>query len=241
MNFSIILNSRGRSGLLLSLLDSIYSKSREPSKVEVLVKFDDDDHDSLRIIPLIESMFDNVKTFVSSRPTNLHVTINELAKSATGDFLFVINDDVDFVTEYWDSIILSKAEQELSKNKDNILYIAVGDTSIDKACDGKYASFPIITRESYEALGTLMPEVFVGLGGDVFVYRVFNEVDRVLPVNEVVLDHLLHRTLEQINNPDPTNFDMRQNTYAHLYMGSPWEVDISKEVNLLNEKITSSL
>ena len=241
MNFSIILNSRGRPHYLMSLLDSIFSKAKTPDLIEVLIKLDDDDHETINTIGLLEMINPNLKIIISPRPANLHVTINELAAISTGDFLFVINDDVIFNTEDWDSIILEKASAKFKENGDKVLYVGVGDTSIDKANDGKYASFPIISRESYEVLGYFMSEHFVGLGGDVYIYRVFEGVDRVLQVGEVVLDHLLHLTLDQINNPDPTNFDMRQNTYRNLTNGSPWELDISEELKLLNEKITNSI
>lgn len=241
MNFSIILNSRGRPAFLTNLLESIFRKAESPSLVEVIVKLDDDDYDTLSVVPLLEMAYPNLKVITSPRPDNLHMTINKMSSISKGDFLFVINDDVIFNTENWDSIILSRALPKLKENKDNILYVGVRDTSIDKAHDGKYASFPIISRESYNALGCFMSEIFVGLGGDVFIYRIFEQVDRVLQVEEVVLDHLLHLSLEQINNPDPTNSSMRQNTYANLWRGDPWQLDISKEVGLLNEKITNSI
>ena len=241
MNFSIILNSRGRPYYLTSLLESIFSKAKEPDLIEVLVKVDDDDRETINTISVLETLYPNLKIIISPRPKNLHVTINELASVSTGDFLFVINDDVLFNTDNWDSIIIKKALVEFQKNGDKILYVGVKDTSVDKATDGKYASFPIISRESYQALGYFMSEHFVGLGADVFIYRIFEGVDRVLQVGEVVLDHLLHQTVQQVNNPDLTNFEMRQNTYRNVPNGTPWDLDISEELGLLNEKITNSI
>jgi glycosyltransferase involved in cell wall biosynthesis len=116
MNFSIILNSRGRPHYLMSLLDSIFSKAKTPDLIEVLIKLDDDDHETINTIGLLEMINPNLKIIISPRPANLHVTINELAAISTGDFLFVINDDVIFNTEDWDSIILEKASAKFKEN-----------------------------------------------------------------------------------------------------------------------------
>jgi hypothetical protein len=109
-----------------------------------------------------------------------------MAEMASGDFLFVLNDDVIFRTFHWDRKIID------NYNPEEILYIATHDNSVDKTNHGRYASFPILTRAAYEALGFFMSEKFASHGGDVHLWRVFNEIDAV-KYSHVFLDHVLHR------------------------------------------------
>jgi len=241
MNFSIILNSRGRISLLFNLLESIYSTASRPEAVEVFLNIDLDDTASVQAGALLEFNFKNVKVQTGERPTNLHKPINEMAKKSKGDYLFALNDDVTFLTQGWDKIILEKSEEFLNRHSDDIMYAGVSDNSFDKANHQRYASFPIISRPSYEALGYFMPEKFVALGADVFLYRIFESVDRILLIDNVRLDHFYHSTLDAVNSPDETATHMRNITYENLPAGNPWEIDISKESELLNEKIASSL
>tara|TARA_R110002020_G_scaffold396226_2_gene606208 strand:+ start:4125 stop:4616 length:492 start_codon:yes stop_codon:yes gene_type:complete len=163
--------------------------------------------------------------------------MNDLAEQSTGDFLFVLNDDVEFLTPSWDEIISSKLRSIAAK--DNIYYIGIHDTSIDKPENKQYSSFPALTREAYKALGYFMSEDFVGLGADVHLWRIFNYVNRIIDMPEVVLDHVRHNTLEKVISPDGVATHMRENT--RLNPVDEWNVDISQEVGRLNEQITCSI
>jgi len=239
MDFSIILNSRGRPGTLFGLLESIFFRAEDSASTQVLIRVDNDDIRTLQTIPLIKSSFDNVIIEGGERPNNLHDSINDLAQKASGKYVFVVNDDVVFLTDDWDVKISKKIEEKLEQYEDRILYVGVSDTSVDKANHQKYASFPILTKEAVDSLGYFMSNYFVGLGGDVHLYRVFEKIERILLIEDVKLDHLFHSTIEKIINPDQTAFEMRQNTHAHPI--DPWTIDISKEVDSLNEQITSRL
>tara|TARA_R110002020_G_scaffold55309_1_gene153526 strand:+ start:9660 stop:10391 length:732 start_codon:yes stop_codon:yes gene_type:complete len=243
MDFSIILNSRGRPHLLMNLLDSIFSGAVNSNSTQVIVGVDNDDVRTLQSLPLIKATFadleDNIVIEVGDRPTNLHTAINKLSQKATGKYIFILNDDVLFLTKGWDEKISTQIENKLDNFQDRILYAAVSDTSIDKAEHQNYASFPIITKEAADCMGSIMHENFVGLGGDVCLYRIFEQIDRVLFIKDVHLDHIFHSSLERVVNPDETAAEMRKNTWENP--ADPWTQDISKEVKSLNEKITSSL
>lgn len=243
MDFSIVLNSRGRPHLLIDLLNSIFTGAASSNSTQVIVGIDNDDIQTLQSVPLIRATLadfqDNIIIEVGDRPTNLHVAINKLSKKATGKYIFILNDDVLFLTKGWDEKISIQIEDKLKECHDRILYAAVNDSSIDKANHQNYASFPIITKEAADCMGSIMHENFVGLGGDVCLYRIFEQIDRVLFVKGVHLDHIFHSSLERVVNPDKTAADMRQNTRENP--ADPWTQDISKEVRLLNEKIIGSL
>ena len=244
MNFSLFLNTRHRVGLLSDLLQSIEKTADDPSSVEILLGIDKDDYDTANFIDhlgMVVSDLDlqnNISFYSDNRPTNLHVKMNSLASEARGDHLFVLNDDVQFVTPGWDTLILDALKKE-AREPDHIYYVAVSDTSVDKDDRENYASFPILTREAYEALGYFMSEKFVGLGADVHLWRVFDAVDRCIFVPSVTLDHVRHNTLDRVMSPDAVAQQMRQNTWANPV--DSWSVDISKEVEKINEKIACSL
>lgn len=245
MKFSLFLNTRQRLALLANLLKSIDRTFSYNNDIEILLGIDDDDFETqsfldnhLRTILNNVPICDVIDYYIDSRPHNLHVKMNSLAALTKGDLLFVLNDDVEFVTSDWDILIVNDLEKRATE-KDNIYYLGVHDTSIDKAPDQSYASFPILTRAAYEALGYFMSEKFVGLGGDVHLWRIFNSVGRILDNSEVVLDHVRHNTFKKVISPDLVALQMRENTYANRV--DDWNVDISEEVGKINAKITSRI
>ena len=247
MKFSLFLNTRHRVGLLADLLQSIEKSTDQPEDVEILLGIDKDDYDTVNFIDHLEMVIsnldlkDNICFYADNRPTNLHVKMNFLASQSTGDYLFVLNDDVQFITTGWDTLLLETIRKQ-TKEPDNIYYVGVSDTSIDKDSDyseQNYASFPILTREAYDALGYFMSEKFVGLGADVHLWRVFNDLGRCIYVPEVILDHVRHNTMDKVLAPDVVAQEMRENSWSNPV--DSWTVDISEEVVRINEKITCSL
>ena len=244
MKFSLFLNTRHRVGLLCDLLQSIERTAENPEDIEILLGIDRDDYETINFMDHLDMVVshldlrDNVFSYSDNRPTNLHVKMNFLASQSTGDYLFVLNDDVQFVTPEWDRLIAERIRKE-AREPDNIYYVGVTDTSIDKDLEKDYASFPILTREAYETLGYFMSEKFVGLGADVHLWRIFNDVDRCVYVPEVVLDHVRHNTLDKVLDPDPVAQQMRANTYANPV--DSWGIDISDDTERINEKIAGGI
>ena len=230
---SLFFNTRKRIGLLNNLLSSIYNTIQSADNIEVFVTVDNDDSESKEFLDSLN--FPNLNVRSIEKPSNLHTSINEMAEMASGDFLFVLNDDVIFRTFHWDRKIID------NYNPEEILYIATHDNSVDKTNHGRYASFPILTRAAYEALGFFMSEKFVSHGGDVHLWRVFNEIDAV-KYSHVFLDHVLHSTkdgLEAIKNEETAQQAIKM-TFDNFV--NCWDEDISEEVNRIktaNEKFSS--
>lgn len=244
MKFSLFLNTRQRAPLLTNLLRSIDSTFSYTNDIEILLGIDEDDAETKNFLDHLDFILNDVELlskidyYTMERPVNLHTKMNSLASRTRGDILFVLNDDVEFVTVDWDVITVNQLEKAETR-KDNIYYLGVEDTSIDKTTGKNYASFPMLTREAYDALGYFMSEKFVGLGGDVHLWRIFKSVNRIINNSEVVLDHIRHNTLEKVISPDQVALQMRENTQLHYVDG--WNVDISEEVERINAKITSSI
>jgi hypothetical protein len=224
---SIFFNSRGRVLHLRSLLNSIEMTAANPCNIEVLVQIDEDDEESIAFFNEEGDYSFILRFFIGDRPKNLHTSINNLAKNTHGDFLFVLNDDTQFTTYGWDNSF------KHIDSKD-IWYLRTKDNSCDKVYDKLYSSFPILTRGAYEALGYFMSEKFVGLGADAHLWRLFSAVGRVKET-DVNIDHIFHRTVEDVMNPDNTAQHMRNNTWSNNI--DPWTLDISNEIEQLLLKV----
>lgn len=230
MNFSLILNSRHRPQLLGHLLESINDTTSDLSQIEVLVSCDDDDIESYDFVGEHKDLWPWAKFEFIERERNLSTRINRLANMAVGRYIFVLNDDVEILTDGWDKI----AFEQLSIMSDDIIYGRTKDNSCDKEYHAQYASFPIISKKAVEVLGFFMPPIFVGLGGDVLIWRIFNEVNRIVDL-DIDLRHVLHETVELVINPDQTAAEMRANTYANPI--NIWGVNLNEHINKLKAVI----
>jgi len=238
MKFSLILNSRKRSRFLYNFINSLVLNTEDKSKAEILIRIDDDDDESLK---LTEQNFNfNVKFYCGKRPLNLHKTINELALNSEAENIFVCNDDIEIITKNWDSLALAKIENYKKENKikDNIYYCKTNCNSADRDRLSGYCSFPIISKEAVKELGFFMHESFVGLGADHCIYRLYKSIDRVIDLTELNIDHVLHRNLNDVFNPDATAQEMRDNSSRNWI--DPKRLDISKEIEKLKSKINES-
>ena len=235
MKFSILLNTRNRVRYLENLLYSLTTKTKNLQDIEILVNYDDDDSASHSFA---ENKFNlNIKFFKNPRPYSLHSTINLMAKQSKGKYLIGVNDDIEFITEGWDEIILKKIESFKTENniKDDIIYCKTSCTSVDHDPNVPYGSCPVVSKEAVDAIGLFLYEEFLGLGGDSSIYRVYAAVDRVVDVSEVYFDHLMHNTIEKVMSPDKTASEMRQKSFSQNL--NPFTFDISKEVNIIKNKI----
>jgi hypothetical protein len=240
MNFTIFLNTRGRTNQFARCLEAVESNTKDPSKVEFIVKADIDD---LETVLFLRELNDKRKTFnfkpiVSERPPSLCSSFNQMARQGKGKYMFVLTDDAEVMTKNWDEIALARIEEfkVINKIKDDIIYGRTSDTSIDKGGDKKYASFPIISKQAIDTLGFFMYDSFVGLGGDSSIYRVYEQVKRVVDLTEIQLDHVYNNSIFKIMTPDLTGHEMRVKT-AMAGSIDPFTFDISKEVEKLKRVI----
>jgi len=236
IDFSLILNSRGRPKLLKNLLESIERNTVLQNQIEVLIRADEGNYDT-EFLDELCNKYEWLRFFYGERVKNLHVSLNELANKAIGSWIWTLNDDCELQTLGWDDIVLSKIYQYKLENqiKDEILYIKTECDSIDRDKNAGYASFPIVSKKSVETVGYKMHNSLVGLGGDRFLFRCYQELNRVIHCPELMVKHLGHNELYKIRNPDEVGAFMRINTYNH-----PVDVDkmdISSEVNKLKEYI----
>ena len=235
MKFSILLNTRKRVEYLQNLLCSVQFKTFSVDDIEVLINYDDDDKETEEFSKRTFGI--SVKFYKNKRPNSLHTTINLLAKESKGQYLIGVNDDIEFLTNNWDSIILNEIKKFKDKNsiKDDIIYCKTSCTSVDHEPNLPYGSCPVVSKQAADSIGKFLYEEFLGLGGDASIYRVYAAIDRVVEVNEVKFDHLMHNTMQKVMSPDQTGKEMRQRSFAQNL--DPTTFDISKEVDILRKHI----
>jgi hypothetical protein len=189
---SVLLPTRGRREVLKSSLESLISKASDPERVELLLGIDDDDEGvkeyiEKEIAPMLREhrVECRANIFKPLGYENLHVYVNTLAGSATGDWLFFWNDDGVMVTEGWDDVIRSYTGQfKLLAPRDNH--------------DGHpYAIFPIVPRDWF----TLIDHLSQNAQNDAWL----SHIAYMLDIFERIDVEFIHDRADITgNNNDPT-------------------------------------
>ena len=138
---SMLLPCRGRHEGTRQSLASLLLAS-DPSRIEVLVRADDDDPLTAQIMQ--EQWPFQVKTIVGPRGNgyaDLHLMYNELAAQARGRFLFLWNNDAVITTQDWDSML-----EPFDDGKLRYFHVKVTP-------DDQVLSFPIVHRSYQDCLG----------------------------------------------------------------------------------------
>jgi hypothetical protein len=189
---SVLLPTRGRREVLKSSLESLISKASDPEHVELLLGIDDDDEGvkeyiEKEIAPMLREhrVECRANIFKPLGYENLHVYVNTLAGSATGEWLFFWNDDGVMVTEGWDDVIRSYTGQfKLLAPHDNH--------------DGHpYAIFPIVPRDWF----TLIDHLSQNAQNDAWL----SHIAYMLDIFERIDVEFIHDRADITgNNNDPT-------------------------------------
>ena len=146
---SIIIPTRLRVHLIEKALTSIAETVNIKDRIEVLVRFDDDDMESVgkfQKLKVLEQL--DVRVFVGPRHRYLHLNEyhNELCKHSTGEFIFAIADDCIIKTMHWDDLIEVWSGQTIVL-RSNVQGV---NSNVINAC-------PILSRKVYDILGHFSP------------------------------------------------------------------------------------
>lgn len=232
--FSLVLNSKNRPQLLANLIDSIHKFTYDLDSIELLISCDEDDLETKEKLNWFYG--NNLPNYINieyiPRNRNLHERVNNLISRSTGQFIWFLNDDclIEYTAAEWDISCYKLLQQYINQP----ILGHVGCTSVDKENGATYSSFPIVSREVYNRLGYIMPNSLPGLGGDVFLWRIFSQLNKIIKL-PVSIRHILHESIEKIINCDITATEMREQT--RLGGLDCWTIDISKELNILKNDI----
>lgn len=147
---SMLLPARGRPKNLKESIDSVFDLAALPGRVEVLVRLDDCDpclQDELEILGKYPR--ESVRVFQGKRLgySRMHEYYNKLAELATGDWLFLWNDDITMRSSYWDQLLCNAPLFSVQFPRRDI--VATTDYTL-----------PVVGRPVYDALGHLSVNAF---------------------------------------------------------------------------------
>lgn len=139
---SILIPTRNRFDSLLKAIESITSTTEHLDSVEILVRFDEDDENSLKRINELPKDKIDINVMVGKRYgyTELHRYVNEMCEQTKGEFIVWFNDDCIIETSGWDRKIAKYVGQVVCFYPN---HRGTGSGNI----------FPIINRQIYETLG----------------------------------------------------------------------------------------
>lgn len=148
-DIAVILPSRKRNNMLESSLLSLAENASDLSRIQFLLAFDNDDHESLdyfknTIAPQISALGAGWMALECPRYgyQRLHEYINQLADYASAHWIFFWNDDAQMLSRDWD-LRISEHNGEFK-----CLRIPTHNSH-------PYAIFPIVPREWYLLFGYL--------------------------------------------------------------------------------------
>jgi glycosyltransferase involved in cell wall biosynthesis len=146
---SVLLPTRGRTDMLKRSLMSLYDLAKDPTEIELLLAFDNDDKESLEwcqanVFPELERRGIDAKVveFTPLGYLKLHEYVNTLASLADGNWLMFWNDDAVMQTQDWD--------QQIIQHTGKFLCLRMPTHN-----SHPYAIFPIVPRDWFYLLGHL--------------------------------------------------------------------------------------
>lgn len=204
--FSFVLMSRSRPAMLDRLISSITKTTS--SEYEIIVGLDSDDPEIQKYLSLADSI-KNCRFDIKDRTSNLHHRINAMLGDISGKYIFVLNDDCLLTNNGWDVAALN-----ILDSFGDIVYGVTKDNSIDRI-NSSYAAFPIVSSHAARKLGFIMDDTYGNHGADVITYRIYQEAKKVIDLECVKIDHVLHNSVDSLllREKDKTAIDMIHRTF----------------------------
>lgn len=184
-HISVLVPLRERTALFDHMVQTLVSTAANPAGVEVIVRCDEDDEESLTYLryrsmmwraQVAESAF-----IVGPRYrgyATLGTFINEAARLSRADLLLVVNDDVEFQTPGWDAKLVQVAQ----RYPDGMF-----DLAVDTVLNNANCVFPCQSRRQVELLGCFYDERVIY--PDIWLRDVLQPFGRLIRVPEVVIAH----------------------------------------------------
>jgi hypothetical protein len=227
MLVSLLMPTRGRVDHLQKSLASLQQTVSDPSRIEVLIRIDSDDQDTLSFLHRENRPY-RTKALIGNRGNgyaDLHLFYNQLCSIAMGRFLFLWNDDATMLSNGWDD--------EIARHDDGKLCYLRSAVSDSRGRDSYL--FPIVHRSYYEALGHYSRSAH----NDTYVCSIFQALPGTFRDTNIVVGH---SALELIKAGDKTSMEAKQwwPTTKGLW-GSPevqqgLQDDIAKLQDLLKQQ-----
>lgn len=185
--FSICVPTRGRPKSIKRLIESIELTSKEPDKIQVIFRIDEDDKESREIIESIESKLASIDIITGKR-CDLSDMWEDCYPTANANRIMMCADDVVFRTKGWDTKIRGK-----TPNAKGVPYFVWGN---DKIQGSLLATLPIVSRKWVELVGYFVPRGYARDWCDTHIYDIAKRAQKhgagkvMIYFNDIVFEHL---------------------------------------------------
>jgi hypothetical protein len=179
---SVLLPTRGRPDGVCESVDSLYSLAEDKALIDFIFKIDSDDEETLKLCQRLEKIIP-LKTLISPRGkgySDMHLWVNDLSALATGDWLFLFNDDAKMVTPKWDQILLTLSAENPGSVADVCVLLAETKDMPDAN------AFMFVRKKVVEVMGHYSLNPY----NDAWMYRVAKFAHIVCqPPEPIVVEH----------------------------------------------------
>lgn len=254
-NYSIILPSRSAPEACFKMIKSIYEKSSNIQNLEVVLIIDEDNYqqyiNTINYLHYINDIIykhnspnlNSIKIFVGQRNPDLNnYCYNEPFQYTNGKYLFGPSDNLEIFLQNYDYWLFQITEDYLKDKPDRILYIMYNDHVHE--CNTN-CCWPIITRETFNTLGSFVPKELPHSGADHALYFIFDKLkqlgyDRILNIPYFTFFHC-HPDININNAFDAIEFRDKGifREIIKKYRTSLTEEEILNYASLLKEYIDS--
>ena len=182
---SLLLPTRGRKEQCTRFLNSVAQMAEDPGNLEVIICVDTDDIESHKI------RNDLLKTKMIVRDQQTMGKYNsDCLEAASGDIVFLVNDDIEVRTKGWDQKILA-----MDSNYPDGVYLAYPNDMFKGA---RQPTFPILSKTLCDLLGDPFPSSYRGSFIEYHILDIFMRlkklnIDRIHFMQNTVFEHRHYR------------------------------------------------
>ncbi len=244
IDLTLTFPTRGRSHYLPAFFRNIMETIGDPSKVEIIIQYDEDDTATQNVLQEQKQLFPSLPMVVIEREHGANLSdhyYNWLIdnKVYRGKYMWVGGDDLRILTPNWDRLITKAIEGYLADKRDRICYAFPKDKSLNKPMRAfPWGWFPILTRETIDTLGFFFPRQVGTWGADLVLADLFNDpgIHRSLPITNVVVDHIGYHAY---NMPkDKTAHSMSERFNSTLNMSTAYR---NQQMSSDKEKLRNAI
>ena len=168
LTISFLIPTRGRLQMLIDAIKSIREKASPDVQLEILVRVDEDDHETLAGRDCIQGTI-----IVGPRwcgYESVPIFVNDLATKCHGDWIIPWNDDAFMVTAQWDKLLPTADGIQV------IWFLASYEWA-----------FPVISRKLYDLWGCVIPQ---HIAADAVLHQIWQASGRQCNKVKVHVNHL---------------------------------------------------
>ena len=228
---SLLVPSRERLNLKLTLISSLISSCDDINNVELIFGTDEDDpkKDAIERICANASFTSSITIENGGKFIGINRIWNTLFEHAAGDIIGYIGDDMTFMTPGWDTSIIEEfSDEKLTNDRLKLVHCYDGYRSRDEICVNAFT-----TRRYHEIVGYFTRPEFLINWSDQWMYQTYKAFDRVtyrrdihIQHNHWVLgfrkiDHVAHRMHGKVKDAH-TPEKLNDNTDIEKYSNQLW-------------------